>query len=110
MKPPVEAPTSRQMRSFTIERELVERGRKLDAAARHVRVLGRGLDGRRSGNLFGGFAQRHAVGADQACGNRRLGAGAAFKQAAGDQQPIGALFGHRFILRVMAGLVPPARP
>ncbi len=41
-----------------IETEMIERRRKLDAAARHVGVLGLGRDDRGGGNLLGCFAQR----------------------------------------------------
>ncbi len=40
MKPPVEAPRSRQLLSSHVERERVERAGELHAAARDVRVIG----------------------------------------------------------------------
>ena len=38
--------------ALQIESKLIEGGGELDAAARYVRMLGRGLDSRRSGNLL----------------------------------------------------------
>ena len=46
------------------------------------------------GNFLGRFAHRRAVGAHEAGRNGGLRAGAALEQAARDQEPIGALFGH----------------
>ena len=76
-----------------VEMKMIERGCKLDAAARHIRMLGRGGDDRGGRNCLRRLAHRHAVGGHQARGNRGLGAGAAFEQAARDQQPICAFSG-----------------
>jgi hypothetical protein len=61
-----------------------------------VRGLGpqHGLDG----NFIGGAADGSAVGAHETGGNRSLGLGAAFEQAALDQQPVGALASHAALL------------
>ena len=72
---------------------MIERGRKLDAAARHIRMLGLGRDDRGRRNLLRRLAHRHAVGGHQAGGNCGLGAGAAFEQAARDQETIGTFSG-----------------
>ena len=81
---------------------------KLDAAARHVGMLGFGGDegGRR--NLLRCFAHRHTIGGDTAGGNRGLRSRTAFEQAARDQQAIGAFSaGHGCnYTTVMAGLAP----
>ncbi len=70
---------------------MIERRRKLDAAARDIRMLGLGLDQRGGGDFLRGLAHRRAVGGDPAGGDRGLRAGAALEQAARDQQAIGAL-------------------
>src|SRR5580658_9117352 len=71
-----------------VEMKMIEGGCKLDAAARHIRMLGLGRDDRGGRNCLRRLAHRHAVGGHQARGNRSLGAGAAFEQAARDQQSI----------------------
>ena len=81
-KPPVEAPTSRQTRPATIELEVVERRRKLDPAARDIRVLGLRLDLGRRGNRVRGLADRNAIGGHQAGGDRGLRPRAAFIKTA----------------------------
>ena len=78
-----------------LDRIALERARKLDAAARHPRVLGLCLDLRVGRNFVGGLQDDFAAGCHQSGGNRSLCAGAAFEQAARDQQAVGALpFGH----------------
>ena len=71
-----------------VEMKTIERGCKLDAAARHIRMLGLGCDDRGGRDCLRRLAHRHAVGGHQARGNRSLGAGAAIEQAARDQQAI----------------------
>src|SRR5580698_5392484 len=76
-----------------VETKMIECRRKLDAAARHIRMLGLGGDDRGGRDCLRRLAHRHAVGGHQARGNRGLGAGAAFEQAARDQQAICAFSG-----------------
>ena len=78
-----------------VETEMIERGGKLDAAARHIGVLGRGGDDGGGGDFLGGFANRDAVGGHPAGGDRGLRPRAAIEQAARDQQAIGSFaMGH----------------
>ena len=91
VKPPVEAPTSRQARPRGIELEGVERGGELEAAARGPGMGRARLDPRVLGERVGGLAHFLAVGADQPGGDRRLRARAAGEEAAFDEQKIGAL-------------------
>ena len=84
----IEADTPRH-----VEMKTIERGCKLDAAARHVGMLGRGGDDGRGRNCLRCLAHQHAVGGHQARGNRGLGAGAALEQAARDQKAICAFSG-----------------
>ena len=83
-----------------VEPEMIERGGELDAAARHIGVLGRSGDDRGGGNSFGGFAHGLSVGGYPAGGNRGLRPRPAVEQAARDQQPIGSFFGGHGSYRV----------
>ena len=78
------------MRPVDVEVEMIERRGKLDAAARHVGVLGLGRDDGCGGDCIGRFADEHAVGGHPAGGDRGLRPGAAFEQAARDQEAIGS--------------------
>ena len=91
MKPPVEAPTSRQTRAGRDQAEMSQRMLELDAAAGNPgMVLAAHLQRRVGGERLAGlvdppFAGEHLAGEDQ-----RLRAGAALGQAALDEQLIGA--------------------
>jgi len=88
---------------------IIESGCKLDAAARYIRMLGLGGNDRGGRNFLRRLAYRHAVGGHQARGNRGLGAGAAFEQAARDQQAICTFSGvHVFAARPRASGDPEA--
>ena len=91
MKPPVEAPTSSAGEAGGIEREGVERGGELEAAARDVRMGGLGFDRGGLADLLGRFQQRRAVDLDEAGGDGRLRPGAARKEASLDEDDVGAL-------------------
>src|ERR1700722_2755041 len=65
-----------------IERERVERGGKLDPAARRPGMGSLGFNRRVTRNLFGGPLKRDPVDADQPSRNRRLGARPARKETA----------------------------
>ena len=80
---------------------MVERGRKLDAAARDVGVLGRGLDHRSRRDFLRRLAHRHAVGGHAAGRDRGLRARAALEQAARDQKAIGTLAGSHGALTII---------
>ncbi len=81
-----------------IETEMVERGRELLPAPRHIRMRGRGAQNRVGGNLLGRLAHRPVIGDDQAGFDRGLRLGAAVEQPALDQQPVGAQArGHRHL-------------
>ena len=90
MKPPVEAPTSRQIRCAGIVAEMVEGGRELDAAARHPGV-GRG---RRDVGValddLGGLGDAAPRRGDEAGGDRFLRLGTAGEEAARDEQEVDA--------------------
>ena len=92
VKPPVEAPTSRQTRPRRIDRERSERRGELVAAARHVR-LGR-LDGERDGRVHQVAGLPVAPGRvtladpDLAAEDERLGTGPRLGQAPVDEQLI----------------------
>ena len=70
MKPPVDAPRSRQRRPRHVERERVERARELHAAARDVRVVRRAhldrgvLVDERAGLVDARSADEHLAGED----------------------------------------------
>ena len=91
-----------------VETEMIERGGKLDAAARHIGVLGLGGDDGGGGHFLRGFANGDAVGGHASGGDRGLRPRAAVEQAARDQQAIGSFaMGHGCnYTTVMAGLVP----
>src|SRR5579863_7416690 len=64
-----------------VERKMIERSRKLHAAARHIRMFGfRHYVGRR-GNLFGCFTYAHTIRGHKTGSNSGLSASAAFEQA-----------------------------
>ena len=92
------------MRPLRVEAEMVERRRELHAAARDVRMRRARAQARVDRDLLGGLAHRRVVGADQAGFDRGLRLGAAFEQAALDQQAIGALAGGSCGTRVVMTL------
>src|SRR6266436_3337205 len=71
--------------------ETGERAIKLDAAPRYPRKGRYGCDRRIDRDRLGRLAHRHGVRRYEAGRDRGLGLGAAFEQAAFDQQDIGAL-------------------
>ena len=73
------------------DRILLQRAGQLDAAARHEGMRRLRLQHRIDRNAFGRFRDRPSVSRDKARFNRGLRAGAAFEQAALDQQYIRAL-------------------
>src|SRR5271166_1452981 len=74
-----------------IEPEGVERGRKLQPAARDIRMWRLGFDRGGLVDLFGGLANCDSAGADEACSNRCLRPRPARKEAALHENDIGAL-------------------
>ena len=74
-----------------IEREGVERGGKLDPAARRPGVGRLGFDRRVARNLFRGLLERDPADADQPGRDRGLRAGPARKEAALDENDVRAL-------------------
>ena len=74
-----------------IEREGVERGGKLDSAARGPGVGRLGFDRRVTRNLFRGLLKRDPADADEPRRNRGLSAGATRKEAALDENDIRTL-------------------
>ena len=73
------------------DRILLQRARQLDPAARYEGMCRLRLQRRIDRNAFGWFRDRPAISGDEARFNRGLRAGAAFEQAALDQQYIRAL-------------------
>ena len=71
-----------------IECEMIERGRELHPAARDPRVRGLGPQHRVGGDFVRGLADGDAVGRHQAGGDGGLRPGAAFEQAAFDEQAV----------------------
>ena len=90
MKPPVDAPTSRQTRPARSIAERVERGRELVAPAADVRLRRRDLDRRRGIDEVAGLAVEAGAVAlphpDLAGEHERLGAAARLDQPAIDEQ------------------------
>src|SRR5262249_44331476 len=73
-----------------IEGKAVKRGRKLDAASRHIRMCGSGMQRRVGRDFLGSLPHDLFVGGNQACFDRGLRLGTAFKDAAFDQQAVDA--------------------
>ncbi len=82
---------------------MIERGGKLDAAARDIRVLGLRRDRRQRRDLLRSLAHRHAVGSHEAGRDRGLRPRPALKQAARDQQAIGAFSGGHGVVITFPG-------
>ena len=72
-----------------IEAVMIERRRKLDAAARDVGMRRCGAQHRIDRYLIGGLCNRSVVGRHQPGGDGGLRFGAALEQPAFDQQPVG---------------------
>ena len=69
---------------------MIERGRELHAAARHLRVRGLGAQDRVGGDLLRRLGDQNVVGRHPAGGDGGLRLGAALEQAALDEQAIDA--------------------
>jgi len=76
-----------------VDRILLQRPGKLDAAARNKGMRRLRLQYGVSGNALGGLEDLLVIGRDQACLDRGLGPRPAFEQAALDQEQVRALSG-----------------
>ena len=76
--------------AFRIKAEMIERGGKFDAAARHPRMRRRGPQDAVERERIRRLADQHVIGGHQASFDRRLRPGAALEQPAFDQQKISA--------------------
>ena len=88
MKPPVEAPISRQTRSVDVDGEMIERGGQLEAAAADVGRAVEDFDGGIDGDGLAGLGGLAAVDEDLAGHDERLRFLARFRPAAFDQEPV----------------------
>jgi hypothetical protein len=106
VKPPVEAPRSRQVSPAGLTPNTSERAGKLQAAARDVRVRGFGLDDGGARQGFRRLGDHLAVGRDQPGGDGGLRGGAAAEMAEGDKHLVGAVCGGGTFVILHAGSLP----